>query len=131
LLVDQLADAWGTADLPGGRVVWVDMAWAAKDGPLLEAPGGYQAAIRDAGALRRKFPATTVWWGHLSQLWWAALPGAIGEDGLVHAPTMGALSALLADVYPASHLASGQPPQHLSLVAGTGLPESFCSKFSA
>jgi anti-sigma regulatory factor (Ser/Thr protein kinase)/tetratricopeptide (TPR) repeat protein len=99
-LVDQLADAWGTADLPGGRVVWVDMAWAAEDGPLLEAPGAYQAAIGDGGNLRGQFPGTTIWWGHRSEFWWAALPGAIGEHGLVRAPTLAALSAVLAGTSP-------------------------------
>jgi serine/threonine-protein kinase RsbW len=103
-LVDQLADDWGAASLPGGRLVWLEMAWAAKGGPLLEAPGGYQAALRDVGVLRGEFPATTIWWGHRSEFWWAALPGTSGEAGLVRAPTIQALSAVLVTV---AHCAAG------------------------
>jgi anti-sigma regulatory factor (Ser/Thr protein kinase) len=125
LLVDQLADAWGAADLPGGRIVWLDLAWATKGGPLLKVPGGYQAAIRDVGMLRGQFPATTIWWGHESGLWWAALPGAVGEAGLVHARTIDALAAVLEDVYPGFFRASGRPRRHLSLAGGAGASESF------
>ena len=98
-LVDQLADYWDTADLPDGRLVWLEMAWAAKGGPLLQAPGGDQAAIGVAGALRGQFPGATIWWGHQSRLWWAALPGAVGETGLLNAPTLDALSTVLTGIY--------------------------------
>lgn len=130
-LVDQLADYWGTADLPDGRLVWVEMAWVEKDGPLLEAPGGYQATIRDVGVLRGQFPATTIWWGHRSEFWWAALPGAIGEVGVMHAPTMDALSAALIDVYPGFCRTSGQPSRQLSSAREAGTPGPFGVRFSA
>jgi serine/threonine-protein kinase RsbW len=107
-LVIQLADDWGAVSLPGGRLVWLEIAWAAMGGPPLGVPRGYQAALRDAGVLRGEFPATTIWWGHRSQLWWAALPGAIGEAGLVHAPTMQALSEALATVTHQPKAATGR-----------------------
>jgi anti-sigma regulatory factor (Ser/Thr protein kinase) len=120
-LVDQLADDWGTADLTNGRMVWLDIAWAAKGGPLLEVPGGYRALIRDVKMLRREFPAVTVWWGHRSALWWAALPGPNGETGLVHSPAMDALTAILANAYPSiCGVASGQPPRWPRLRAEAG-----------
>jgi anti-sigma regulatory factor (Ser/Thr protein kinase) len=99
-LVDQLADYWDTADLPEGRLVWLEMAWAASGGPLLQAPGGYQEAIGEVEALRGQFPGTTIWWGHRSGSWWAALPGAIGETGVFHAPTLDVLSTILTGVCP-------------------------------
>jgi anti-sigma regulatory factor (Ser/Thr protein kinase) len=99
-LVDQLADYWATADIPDGRLVWLEMAWAANGGPLLQVPGGYQAAIGDAGVLRCRFPGTAIWWGHRSRSWWAALPGAVGEAGVIHAPTLDALSMVLTGAYP-------------------------------
>jgi serine/threonine-protein kinase RsbW len=100
-LVDQLADYWDTVDLPDGRLVWLEMAWAAKGGPLPQPPGGYHAAFGDAGALCGQFPRTTIWWGHQSRLWWAALPGALGDSGVLHAPTLDTLSRVLSGVYPA------------------------------
>jgi len=109
-LVDQLADYWDTADLPDGRLVWLEMAWAARGGPLLQAPGGHQAAIGVAGALRSQFPGTTIWWGHQSRLWWAALPGAVGETGLLNAPTLDALGTVLTGIYSGFRGALGQQP---------------------
>jgi anti-sigma regulatory factor (Ser/Thr protein kinase) len=35
LLVDELADDWGTALHPGGRCTWFDVRWAARGGPPL------------------------------------------------------------------------------------------------
>jgi anti-sigma regulatory factor (Ser/Thr protein kinase) len=119
-LVDQLADYWDTADLPDGRLVWLEIPWAAKGGPLLQAPGGYQAAFEDVAVLCGQFPRTTIWWGHRSQSWWAALPGVAGEAGLVHAPTVDALSMVLAGLYPGFCHAPGQQP---AMCADSPLPE--------
>jgi hypothetical protein len=77
-LIDELADDWGTACHSAGRVVWADIRWLARGGPRLEAPGGLEAAIADIAATRRAFPGATIWWGHLTQAWWAAHPGASG-----------------------------------------------------
>jgi hypothetical protein len=107
-LVDQLADHWDTADLPDGRLVWLEIPWKAKGGPSLRTPGGYQAAIGGVAALCGQFPRTAIWWGHQTEFWWAALPGAVGEIGVVHAPTLDALSTILKRVYP-SFL---PPPEH-------------------
>jgi serine/threonine-protein kinase RsbW len=101
-LVDQIADHWDTTDLPDGRLVWLEIPWTAKGGPPLRTPRGYQAAIRDVAVLCGQFPKTAIWWGHQTEFWWAALPGAIGEAGIVHAPTLDALSTVLMDAYPAS-----------------------------
>ncbi|HUN35123.1 MAG TPA: ATP-binding protein [Trebonia sp.] len=38
-LVDQLADDWGTARHPAGRVVWADLWWRVRGGPPLAATG--------------------------------------------------------------------------------------------
>jgi serine/threonine-protein kinase RsbW len=95
-LVDQLADHWDTTDFPDGRLVWLEIPWTAKGG----LPLGYQAADGNLAALCGKFPRTAIWWGHQTQLWWAALPGAIGEAGIVHAPTLDALRTTLTGTYP-------------------------------
>ena len=95
-LVDELADDWGTASHCAGRVVWADVRWQARGGPRLEAPGGLDAAIADITATRRAFPGTTIWWGYLTQAWWADYPGA---NGPVSSPTTGGLRKFLADAY--------------------------------
>jgi serine/threonine-protein kinase RsbW len=107
-LVDQLADHWNTADFPDGRLVWLEMAWASRGGPLLHVPGEYQATIGDVDMLRSRFPQTTIWWGHRSRLWWAALPGALGDVGVIHAPTLDTLNTVLNGVHPSSFPARHQ-----------------------
>ena len=96
-LVDELADDWGTASHCAGRVVWADVRWQASGGPRLEAPGGLDAAVADITATRRAFPGTTIWWGYLTQAWWAAHPGASGP---VSSPSPGGLRKVLADAHP-------------------------------
>jgi anti-sigma regulatory factor (Ser/Thr protein kinase) len=61
-LVDELAGGWGTASHPGGRWVWADIAWRAGGGPLLQIPGGLDAAIADIALIRGAFPGTCAWW---------------------------------------------------------------------
>jgi serine/threonine-protein kinase RsbW len=107
-LVDELADDWGTASHPAGRVVWADVRWQASGGPRLEAPGGLDAAIADITATRRAFPGTTIWWGYLTRAWWATRPGT---SGLISSPTPSGLRKILADAYPGlQHAAAGRRP---------------------
>jgi serine/threonine-protein kinase RsbW len=96
-LVDQLADAWGTAGHPAGRVVWVDVDWHARGGLPLEVPGNADASLADAAAMRGLFPGATVWWGHQTRAWWAALPGITGAGGLVTSPTARGLARAVAE----------------------------------
>jgi anti-sigma regulatory factor (Ser/Thr protein kinase) len=98
-LVDELADDWGSSRHPAGRVVWTDVQWQGRGGPSLQPPGGMDVAIADISALRRAFPGTTVWWGHQTRAWWAALPGATGASGLISSPTLSGLRRLLADAW--------------------------------
>lgn len=107
VLVDSLASWWGTVRLPGGRLVWADFPWRAAGGPQLDPPGGWEAGARDIALLRDVFPRTTIWWGHQTGAWHAALPGAVGADGVVSAPTRGTLGLALADAYPRP---GGTPP---------------------
>ncbi len=100
-LVNEMSDGWGTAVHLGGRCVWLDVNWQAKGGPALEAPGGHGVMTADIRALRRAWPGTTVWWGHLSEAWWAALPGVTGVEGLISAPTRDALIPILSTAYQA------------------------------
>jgi anti-sigma regulatory factor (Ser/Thr protein kinase) len=118
-LVNELADDWGTASRPLRRWVWADVRWRARGGPLLKAPGGVDAAIRGAAAVREAFPGTTAWWGHLARAWWAALPGATDASGLTCSPTRDGLGRALARAYPAYVHApvAGGPPSLAALSA--------------
>jgi anti-sigma regulatory factor (Ser/Thr protein kinase) len=99
-LVEELADDWGTAAHLGHRWVWIDVRWQARGGPLLQAPGGYEAVSADIAAMREAFSDATIWWGHQTHIWWAALPGASDAGSLVGAPTRGELRRKLAAAYP-------------------------------
>jgi anti-sigma regulatory factor (Ser/Thr protein kinase) len=101
-LVDAMSDDWGTIGHLAGRCVWFEVGWQAKGGPLLAAPDGHVAMSRDISILRRLWPGTTVWWGHLTQAWWAALPGAAGAETLISAPTMDTLIPGIARTHQAS-----------------------------
>jgi serine/threonine-protein kinase RsbW len=50
LLVDELANAWGTASRPQHRWVWADIAWQARGGPSPEAERGKDAAAEDSSS---------------------------------------------------------------------------------
>jgi anti-sigma regulatory factor (Ser/Thr protein kinase) len=100
LLVDSMADDWGTASRPNRRWVWADVSWQSRGGPLLAAPGGLDAAIASNSMVRRAFPGTSVWWGHRTRAWWAAVPGSTNAHGLISAPTRDGLIRALARSYP-------------------------------
>jgi serine/threonine-protein kinase RsbW len=100
LLVDDLADDWGTASRPNRRWVWADIGWQDRGGSLLAAPGGLDAAIASNAIVRRAFPGTSIWWGHLTKAWWAAVPGATNTHGLICAPTRDSLIQSLVRSYP-------------------------------
>jgi serine/threonine-protein kinase RsbW len=100
LLVDNVADRWGTASRPHRRWVWADIDWQDRGGPLLSAPGGLQTAIASNAAIRRAFPGTSIWWGHLTRTWWAAIPGSTNAHGVICAPTRESLFQALVRTYP-------------------------------
>ena len=129
-LVDALADDWGTVGCPGGRWVWADVCWQAQGGVALQVPGGVEAALMDIALIRRAFPGATIWWGHQTQAWQAALPGA---GGLLSAATRGGLSRVLAGVYPEFRRAARTPrepccpPIGKPLRKGTAMTTARCS----
>lgn len=100
LLVDDVADDWGTASCPNRRWVWADVQWQARGGRLLAAPGGLDAAIASNTMIRKAFPGTSMWWGHLTKSWWAAVPGSTNVHGLLCAPARDTLLQALARTYP-------------------------------
>jgi serine/threonine-protein kinase RsbW len=100
LLVDDVADDWGTASRPNRRWVWADVRWQARGGPLLAAPGGLDAATARNTMIRTSFPGTSIWWGHLTGAWWAAVPEPTNTHGLICAPTHDGLIHCLARAYP-------------------------------
>jgi serine/threonine-protein kinase RsbW len=100
LLVDGVADDWGSASRPHRRWVWADIHWQKRGGPLLAAPGGGDAAIASNALIRKAFPGTSVWWGHRTATWWAAVPGATNTHGLICAPTRDRLVQSLGRTYP-------------------------------
>lgn len=100
LLVDSVADDWGTVSRPNRRWVWADVEWQARGGPLLAAPGGMDAAIASNTMIRKAFPGTSIWWGHTTKAWWAAVPGSTNTHGLICAPTLDSLIHSLARAYP-------------------------------
>lgn len=110
LLVDDAADDWGTAGRPNRRWVWADVEWQAKGGPLLAAPGGPEAAIASNAMIRKAFPGSSIWWGHLTKAWWAAVPGPTNAHGLICAPTRDSLIHSLMRTYPRA--ARGKDQQH-------------------
>ena len=99
-LVDDVADDWGTASRPNRRWVWADVDWQARNGLPLAAPGGLAAAIAGNAMIRKAFPGTSVWWGHRTEAWWAAIPGPTNVHGLIRAPTRDNLIHSLVRVYP-------------------------------
>jgi hypothetical protein len=100
LLVDDVADSWGTAGRPNRRWVWADVDWQARGGTPLAAPGGLDAAIASNAMVRKAFPGTSIWWGHLTGSWWAAIPGPTNVHGLICAPTRDSLIRSLVRAYP-------------------------------
>jgi anti-sigma regulatory factor (Ser/Thr protein kinase) len=100
LLVDDVADDWGTASCPNRRWVWADVRWQAGGGPLLAAPGGLDAAIASNAMIGKAFPGTSIWWGQLSKAWWAAVPAATNVHSLLRAPTRDSLIQSLVRAYP-------------------------------
>jgi serine/threonine-protein kinase RsbW len=102
LLVDELADAWGTASHPNRRWVWADVDWQARGGLPLETPDGLDTAIDGSRVIRKAFPGTSIWRGHLTKTWWAAVPGATDAHGLICSPTRDSLLQALARAYPRS-----------------------------
>jgi anti-sigma regulatory factor (Ser/Thr protein kinase) len=119
LLVDALADDWGTASRPHRRWVWADVDWQARGGPLLAAPGGMDAAIASNTMVRKAFPGTSIWWGHLSLAWWAAVPGATNAHGLIRARTRESLIQSLVRTYPRA--AGENHPHQFSRVSHTSV----------
>jgi hypothetical protein len=109
LLVDDVADDWGTASRPNRRWVWADVEWQARGGLLLAAPGGMDAAIASNTMIRKVFPGTSIWWGHLTKAWWAAVPGPTNAHGLICAPTRDSLIQSLVRTYPRAARGKGQP----------------------
>jgi anti-sigma regulatory factor (Ser/Thr protein kinase) len=111
LLVDALADDWGTASRPHRRWVWADVDWQARGGPLLAAPGGMDAAIASNTMVHKAFPGTSIWWGHLTQAWWAAVPGSTNAHRLIRASTRESLIQSLVRTYPRA-AGENHPHQH-------------------
>jgi hypothetical protein len=100
LIVDDLADNWGTATYPNRRWVWADVQWQARGGAPLAAPGGMDAAIASNAMIRKAFPGTSIWWGHLTKAWWAAVPESTNTHGLICAPARDSLIQSVARTYP-------------------------------
>ena len=129
-LVDELADDWGTAGRLGRRWVWADVRWQARGGAAPQVPGGMDAALADIALIRSAFPAATIWWGHQTQAWQAALPGT---GGLLSSATRGGLSQVLAGVYPGFRHAvrtpceSCFPPIGKPLRKGTAMTTARCT----
>jgi serine/threonine-protein kinase RsbW len=99
-MVDAVADDWGTASRPNRRWVWADVQWQARGGPLLAAPGGLDAAIAGNWMVHEAFAGTSIWWGHLTKAWWAAVPGSTNAHYLICAPTRNSLIQSLVRSYP-------------------------------
>ena len=100
LLVDDVADDWGTASCPNRRWVWADVQWQVRGGLPLAAPGGLDAAIASNALVRKAFPGTSIWWGHRTEAWWAAVPRSTNTHGLIFAPTRDSLIQSLVRTYP-------------------------------
>jgi serine/threonine-protein kinase RsbW len=122
-LVDQMADSWGTACHPAGRVVWADMLWRPRGGPPLRAPAGTDAATAEITVLREEFPGITIWWGHQTRAWWAALPEDSGPGSLISSPTAVALGKVLADACSQFR----RDPRERLVATRCGSPRTSCS----
>ena len=100
LLVDNVADDWGTTSRPNRGWVWADFDWRNRGGAPLAAPGGMDAALASNTMIHEAFPGTSIWWGHLTNAWWAAVPGPTNVHGLICAPTRDNLIQSLVRTYP-------------------------------
>jgi serine/threonine-protein kinase RsbW len=100
LLIDDVAESWGTTSRPNRRWVWADVPWRARGGQLLAPPGGMDAAIASNAMVRRSFPGASIWWGHRTGAWQAAVPGPTNVHDLISAPTQDSLLRSLAHAYP-------------------------------
>jgi hypothetical protein len=54
--------------------------------------------------LERGEPGTTLWRGHLTETWWAGLPGAAKAETLITAPTLDTMIPTIAGMYQAPRL---------------------------
>jgi serine/threonine-protein kinase RsbW len=122
LLVDDVADEWGAASRPNRRWVWADVKWQGRGGPLLAAHGGMDAAIASNTMIRKAFPGTSIWWGHATRAWWAAIPGSTNVHGLICAPTRDSLIQSLVRSYPraAGRGRPDTPTASQAVMIGTG-----------
>jgi hypothetical protein len=50
--------------------------------------------------VRSAFPGTSIWWGHLTGTWWAAVPGPTNAHALISAPSRDGLIQTLMRAYP-------------------------------
>jgi hypothetical protein len=50
--------------------------------------------------IRKTFPGTSIWWGHLTKAWWAAIPEPTNTHGLICAPARDTLIQSLVHPYP-------------------------------
>ena len=99
-LVDALSAAWGTAGDTTGHWIWADVPWPA-DGSPIAIPGSSASAERALTTMRRTYPGITAWYGQKTRSWWASFPAA-ARDSLVSAPSLTALSQILAARFQAS-----------------------------
>jgi hypothetical protein len=59
--------------------------------------------------VRKAFPGTSIWWGHATKSWWAAVPGSTNAHALICAPSKDSLIKSLVRTYPR---AGGVDQQH-------------------
>jgi anti-sigma regulatory factor (Ser/Thr protein kinase) len=102
LLVNEVAEDWGTVSRPNRRWVWADVPWQARGGVPLDAPDDQDTVLAGGGVIRRAFPGSSIWWGHRTKAWWAAVPGATDVHSLINSPTRDGLIWSLARAYPAA-----------------------------
>jgi serine/threonine-protein kinase RsbW len=132
LLVNDVADDWGTASCPNRRWVWADIQWQARGGLPLAAPGGLDAAIATNAVIRNVFPGSSMWWGHLTKSWWAAVPAPTNLHGLLSAPTPDSLARALVRAYPRAAGRDERRHPHRNLLpapaaCGSGIADSWQS----
>jgi len=91
-----MSAAWGTAGDADTRWLWADVHWRSRGGSLPTTPIGSNDAGTQLAAIRRAHPGTLAWYSEQSGNWHATLPEPRDASDALAAPSLAALTRMLA-----------------------------------
>jgi anti-sigma regulatory factor (Ser/Thr protein kinase) len=101
LLVGALSAAWGMAGNADARWVWADVPWQSRGGPLLTTASGTKDTLHELTQLSCAYPGTEAWFDEHSGEWTARQFCADRTSDTFCAPSLTALTHMLAARYQA------------------------------